>query len=143
MALKEILYDSEEYAQMIQLRLDILRKPLGLSFTPDELQKEKGDILLGAFEENHLLACCVLTPENEHTIQLRQMAVENKLQGKGVGASLLRFAENIARDRGYSYMTMHARDGAIGFYERNGYQKDGDLFNEVTLPHYKLVKKIK
>lgn len=143
MALKEILYESQEYDQMIQLRLDILRKPLGLSFTPDELKKEQQDILLGSFEDNRLLACCVLTPENEQTIRLRQMAVEHHQQGKGVGASLLRFAENIARDRGFTYITMHARDGAIGFYESNGYRKDGELFMEVTIPHYKLVKKIK
>jgi ribosomal protein S18 acetylase RimI-like enzyme len=143
MALKEILYDSQEYDQMIQLRLDILRKPLGLSFTPDELKNEQQDILLGAFEDNTLLGCCVLTRESEHSIQLRQMAVDHHQQRKGVGESLLRFAENVARDRGYTYITMHARDGAIGFYERNGYLRDGELFMEVTIPHYKLVKKIK
>ena len=143
MALKEILYDSPEYEQMIQLRLDVLRKPLGLSFTLDELKSEKDDILLGAFEEDKLLACCVLTPSDKSTIKLRQMAVQNNLQGKGVGATLLRFAENIARDRGYSYMSMHARDTATGFYEKHGYETDGDLFYEVTIPHYKMVKKIK
>ena len=143
MALKEILYDSQEYDQMIQLRLDILRRPLGLSFTPDELKNEQQDILLGAFEDDRLLGCCVLTRESEHSIQLRQMAVEHHHQRKGVGGSLLRFAENVARDRGYTYITMHARDGAIGFYERNGYLRDGELFMEVTIPHYKLVKKIK
>lgn len=143
MALKEIIYDSQEYEQMIQLRLDVLRKPLGLSFTLDELKKEKEDILLGAFEEEHLLACCVLTPADNSVIQLRQMAVQNNIQGRGVGAILLRFAENIARDRGYSYMTMHARESAAGFYEQNGYGIDGEQFIEVTIPHYKMVKKIK
>ena len=143
MALKEIMYDSHEYEQMIQLRLDVLRKPLGLSFSLDELKKEKDDILLGAFEEEKLLACCVLTPADKSTIELRQMAVQNKLQGKGVGATLLRFAENIARDRGYCLMTMHARDTAAGFYQQNGYEIDGEQFIEVTIPHYKMVKKIK
>ncbi|MFN9109332.1 MAG: GNAT family N-acetyltransferase [Bacteroidota bacterium] len=143
MALKEIMYESPEYDQMIQLRLDILRKPIGLSFTIDELKNEKNDILLGAFEEDHILACCVLTPENENSIQLRQMAVQNNIQGKGVGATLLRFAENVARDRGYSYMMMHARDSAVRFYEKHGYQVDGESFFEVTIPHYKMVKKIK
>lgn len=143
MALKEIIYDSPEYEQMIQLRLDVLRKPLGLSFTLDELKKESDDILLGAFEEENLLGCCVLTPDNYSTIQLRQMAVQNKIQGKGVGGTLLRFAENVARDKGYTYMTMHARDTAISFYEQNGYEIDGEPFIEVTIPHYKMVKKIK
>jgi predicted GNAT family N-acyltransferase len=137
------MYDSPEYEQMIQLRLDVLRRPLGLSFTPDELKKEKDDILLGAFEEDKLLACCVLTPTEKATIKLRQMAVQNNIQGKGVGATLLRFAENVARDRGYAYMTMHARDTATGFYEQNGYEIDGEQFIEVTIPHYKMVKKIK
>lgn len=143
MAMKEIIYDSPEYDQMVQLRLDVLRKPLGLSFSPEELKEESNDILLGAFEEEHILGCCVLTSLNSSTIQLRQMAVENKLQGKGVGATLLRFAENIARDRGYTYMVMHARDSALGFYEQNGYETEGEQFTEVTIPHYKMIKKIK
>ena len=143
MAMKEIIFDSPEYDQMIQLRLDVLRKPLGLSYTPEELKEEKNDILLGAFEDDHLLACCVLSAINHSTIKLRQMAVEKKLQGKGVGASLLRFAENIAGDRGYTYMVMHARETAIGFYEQNGYKTDGERFTEVTIPHYKMIKKIK
>jgi predicted GNAT family N-acyltransferase len=143
MALKEIMYDSSEYEQMIQLRLDVLRKPLGLSFSLDELKKEKDDILLGAFEEDILLACCALTPTDKVTIKLRQMAVQNNLQGRGVGAILLRFAENIARDRGFSLMSMHARDTAVGFYKKYGYETEGDLFFEVTIPHYKMVKKIK
>jgi predicted GNAT family N-acyltransferase len=143
MAMKEIIFDSPEYDQMVQLRLDVLRKPLGLSFIPDELKEEKNDILLGAFEDEHMLACCLLTAINSSTIQLRQMAVEKKLQGKGVGASLLRFAENVASDRGYTYMVMHARETALGFYEQNGYKTEGEPFIEVTIPHYKMVKKIK
>jgi ribosomal protein S18 acetylase RimI-like enzyme len=71
------------------------------------------------------------------------MAVQNNLQGKGVGATLLRFAENVARDRGYTFMTMHARDSAVSFYEKNGYQVEGESFFEVTIPHYKMAKKIK
>ncbi len=143
MALKEIMYESPEYDQMIQLRLDVLRKPLGLSFSIEELKQERSDILLGAFEEDEILACCVLTHDGSSCVQLKQMAVQNNLQGKGVGATLLRFAENVARDRGYTYMTMHARDSAVSFYEKHGYQIDGESFFEVTIPHYKMVKKIK
>ena len=41
MALKIIDHGSKEYQQMVQLRNDILRKPLGLTFTPEELELEK------------------------------------------------------------------------------------------------------
>ena len=51
------------------------------------------------------------------------MAVVSGLQGKGIGKVLLQFAENIARDRGYKKIMMHARKTAVGFYEKSGYKK--------------------
>ncbi len=125
---------------MVQLRNDILRKPLGLSFTPEELEKEKEEILIGAFEEEKMLGCCMLITVDPATVRLRQMAVLNNVQGKGIGRALMQFAENIARDMGYRKMTMHARQTAIGFYEKLGYQVNGDLFEEVSIPHYIMEK---
>jgi predicted GNAT family N-acyltransferase len=125
---------------MIQLRSQILRQPLGLSFSPEELEKEKNDILIAAFDDDDMLGCCMLCPVDNNTLRLRQMAVNNNLQGKGIGASIMSFAENIARDKGYKNMMMHARDSAIGFYEKFGYKVMGDEFIEVNVPHHVMVK---
>lgn len=140
MALKIIDHGSREYQQMVQLRNDILRRPLGLQFTPEELEKEKEEILIGAFEEEKMLGCCMLIMEEPSSVRLRQMAVLNNLQGKGIGRALMQFAENIARDRGFLKITMHARKTAVGFYEKLGYQISGQEFEEVTIPHYVMEK---
>ena len=50
MALKIIDHGTKEYQQMIKLRDDILRKPLGLSFTKEELEAEKNNLLMIAKE---------------------------------------------------------------------------------------------
>jgi GNAT superfamily N-acetyltransferase len=142
MALKIIDHGSYEYRQMVKLRDDVLRKPLGLGFTPEELEEEKGNMLIGAFEEDDILACCMLVEENPTTVRLRQMAVLNDLQGKGIGRALMTFAENIARDRGYKTLRMHARKNATGFYEKMGYRVVGNEFTEVTIPHYLMEKKL-
>ena len=140
MALKIIDHGTKEYKQMVQLRNDILRKPLGLSFTADELEKEKDEILIGAFEEEKMLGCCMLITMEPGIVRLRQMAVLNNLQGKGIGRALMQFAENIARDRGFRKITMHARKTAIGFYEKLGYAVNGEQFEEVSLPHFNMEK---
>ena len=142
MALKIIDHGSREYQQMVQLRNDILRKPLKLTLTPEELEREKEEILIGAFEEEKMLGCCMLITVNPTTVRLRQMAVLNNLQGKGVGRALMQFAENIARDRGFKKIMMHARKSAAGFYEKLGYQICSPEFEEVTLPHYEMEKKL-
>jgi ribosomal protein S18 acetylase RimI-like enzyme len=142
MALKIIDHGSREYQQMVQLRNDILRKPLGLSFTPEELAKEKDEILIAAFEDEKMLGCCMLVKSGGSTVRLRQMAVLNNLQGKGIGRALMQFAENIARDLGYKKLTMHARVTAVGFYEKLGYEVVGEMFEEVTIQHNSMEKSL-
>lgn len=142
MALKQLVHGSPEYRQMVQLRYEILRKPLGLSFSDEDLEKENQDILIGVFEEDEMQACCVLTRVDAKTVRLRQMAVHKKLQGKGIGATLLNFAENLARDHGFKKLSMHARKVVLGFYEKQGYKIVGDEFTEVTIPHYVMEKKL-
>jgi predicted GNAT family N-acyltransferase len=140
MALKIIDHGTAEYHEMVRLREDILRRPLGLEFDAEELESEKNNILMVAYEDDHLLGCCMLVEEAPDTVRLRQMAVLNDLQGKGIGKALMTFAENIARDRGYKKITMHARKNAQGFYEKMGYKKKGEEFEEITIPHYVMEK---
>lgn len=142
MALKIIDHGTAEYQQMVRLRNDMLRKPLGLHFEAEELELEKQDVLMGAFEDGKILGCCLLTKVDERTVRLRQMAVPNNLQGKGIGRALMIFAENIARDMGYRTLIMHARKTALGFYKKLGYNASGEEFVEVTIPHYVMEKSL-
>ncbi|MCW3081348.1 GNAT family N-acetyltransferase [Segetibacter sp.] len=142
MPLKIIDHNSKEYNQMVELRKQILRKPLGLDFSKEDLEKEKEDLLIAAYEDDQMLGCCILTQIDPTAVRLRQMAVKAGLQGKGIGRVLMQFAENIARDRGYKKVCMHARKSAAGFYERLGYAISGEEFTEVTIPHYNMEKQL-
>jgi N-acetylglutamate synthase-like GNAT family acetyltransferase len=143
MPIKQIDHGTKEYQQMLDLRNEILRKPLGLAFDPKELNKEKDDILIAAFEEEKILGCCLLTKVDNKCVRLRQMAVQNNLQGKGIGATMMNYAENVARDAGYVKMIMHARKTAIGFYEKLGYKVTGKEFEEITIPHVVMEKNLR
>lgn len=142
MPIKILEFQSPEYDQMVALRYDVLRKPLGLEFTAEELAKDTHDILIGAFDDDEILACCILTKVDAHTCRLRQMAVKNTLQGKGIGATVLMFAEKIAKERGFNCLYMHARKSAQGFYEKLGYEVCSDEFSEVSIPHYEMKKSL-
>lgn len=142
MGLKQIDYNSEAYKQMVSLRYTILREPLGLTFTSDELALECNDILIASYDDDEMLGCCILSPVNADTVRLRQMAVQGSLQGKGIGAAILGFAEKIASDKGFKHIYMHARDTAIGFYERAGYHMEGSAFTEIGIPHHIMKKSL-
>jgi predicted GNAT family N-acyltransferase len=140
-------YGSCDYHTMLELRSEVLRKPLGLSFSATQLQQEINDILIAGFtalDNKEIIAgCCILTPVNENTVQLRQMAVSPSMQGKGAGREIIAFAEEYARSNGFDLLTMHARKEATGFYQKLGYESCGEEFTEVGIPHYEMRKMIK
>jgi N-acetylglutamate synthase-like GNAT family acetyltransferase len=142
MDLRIIEHGTAEYEQMIELRLALLRRPLGLLFTTHQLASEKYDILIGAFEGSELIGCCVLTSCDPTTIQLKQMAVKPDKQVKGIGRKIVAFAETVAKEKGYKLLMMHARSTATGFYEKCGYELKGEKFTEVGIPHYYMEKKL-
>lgn len=144
MGFEIIKYKSEEYGEMVALRNEILRKPLGLTFSEQDLEKDKNDLLLvyRCPDEGEITGCCILTPLNEHTVQLRQMAVASVCQGKGMGRELLTYAERIAREKGFECICLHARKIAIAFYQKQRYTIEGNEFLEVGIPHYEMKKAI-
>ncbi|RFS22546.1 GNAT family N-acetyltransferase [Chitinophaga silvatica] len=145
--LRIIEYGSCEYQEMVELRTEVLRKPLGLSFSTDQLQKEINDVLIGGFltidGKQQLVACCILTPVDNDNVQLRQMAVSSLIQGKGLGSEIVTFAEQYAVNNGFKVLLMHARKVAAGFYLKLGYAIHGDEFIEVGIPHYEMRKNLK
>ena len=142
MALKMIQYGTAEYDQMIALRRQMLRKPLGLDFSREELEKEKDHILLGCFDEEVLEGCCMLVETAAGVVRLRQMAVLSGLQGKGIGRVLMSFAENVARDRRYKKILMHSRLNTVHFFDKQGYHVVGEPFKELTIEHVVMEKEL-
>ena len=143
MIIKTIQYNSEEYRQMIQLRIKALLEPIGVPVHYIVPENEKNDFFIAAFEEVEIIGCCVLTPKENGVIQLRQMAVRPDRQGKRIGAAIIQFAEQLATEQGFTTLLMHARNPVIDFYRKCGYHISGEEFFEVGIGHHKMQKPLR
>ena len=135
-------YGSEQYRQALILRDRVLRKPLGLNFTAEELKKDEGDIHFGLFNGDTILACLILTKTDNQRMKMRQVAVDEDSQGVGLGKKLSEAAEGYAIHNGFTVMFCNARKTAVPFYEKLGYHTVGDEFVEVNIPHYLMEKQL-
>ena len=76
-------------------------------------------------------------PENQpHRADLSKMLVHRRARRRGVGAALLRAAENVARDCGKSLLVLDTASGdAERLYAKLGWQRCGVIPGYALLPH--------
>lgn len=142
LTLRWIEHLSPAYAMAVALRRDVLRKPLGLDFTEAQLASEAASLHLTAWEEDVLLGTLLLTPLDGQSIQMRQVAVDDRRQGLGIGRAMVLESETEALRRGFRRMMLHARDTAVGFYANLGYRPVGAAFMEVGIRHQEMEKRL-
>ncbi|MBK9152523.1 MAG: GNAT family N-acetyltransferase [Saprospiraceae bacterium] len=141
---EEIEFATPEFDEAVRLRDKILRKPLGLQFTPEDIATEYDSIHLGCYTANNdLAAVLTLKPVSQKTVKMRQVAVDDALQNMGVGKFLVLQSEKLARFKGFERIELHARLTAVPFYESLQYLQSGDIFKEVGIDHVFMYKNLK
>jgi len=128
---------------MIDLRRKVLRIPLGLNFSEEDLNKDIHSHLIACFKDNKdIIGCCVVDDIKENTsFKLRQMAVDPLLQNNGIGTQILLFVESMAKKEKINRIHLHARKIAIPFYQKHGYEICSEEFVEVNIPHFEMEKR--
>jgi predicted GNAT family N-acyltransferase len=107
------------------------------------LANEYLDYHLGYYDNNYrLVACLILSNLGEAVVKMRQVAVDERAQGKGIGSKLVLKSEEISQYNNATELMCHARKTAVPFYLKLGYNTIGDEFSEVNIPHFKMSKSL-
>lgn len=129
------------------LRLAVLRAdtPTTEVVFPEDVWP--GAVHLGVRLDGELVATSSWIPR-EHAgqpaIQLRGMATAHSLQGTGIGGLLLEAGCARYRTAGVSTVWARARDAALAFYLRSGFEVEGEGFIDqaTQLPHHLVIRRL-
>ena len=133
---------AEDWEMYYELRWKVLRAPWD---QPKGSEKEASDasavnlMILG--EDQRPIAVGRVHLEERGLAQVRFVAVEESMQGKGVGRLLMQELEQRARNLGASKVFLQSRENALEFYRRLGYtvtEKTALLFG--VIQHYRMEK---
>ena len=76
------------------------------------------------------------------TIKMQRIAVADAWRGRGVGRVVMAELEAKARDLGFRRLLLASQQEAVGFYQRLGYRRFGDMFMDAGIPHYWMDKAV-
>ena len=139
---KRFTSEDDAYTDSLELRENHLRVPLGLSLRDEDLSSEPGQMHFGLFDGVRLVGSVIFKVLGDTTVKLRQLVVDEGMQGMGCGTQLVTTAEKALREMGYTEVELAARYGVRGFYGKLGYMAEGEIFQEVGIDHIKMVKSI-
>ena len=93
--------------------------------------------------DNEVFAVARLQFNSDTMAQIRYMAVGKTYEHQGIGQQLVNTLEQHARDSGCKQIVLDAREPAVNFYKKLGYEvteKTYLLFDEIQ--HYRMLKNL-
>jgi N-acetylglutamate synthase-like GNAT family acetyltransferase len=131
-----------QWASYYDLRWRVLRAPWGQP--PASARDELEDVAEHAMicdDQGLAIAVGRLHCNSADEAQIRSMAVTPAHRGRGLGRLIVEYLEQAARERGVKTVMLNAREGAVGFYDKLGYEAVSPgptLFG--VIPHVKMQK---
>ena len=101
---------------------------------PAELEMDENDahcVHAIAYVDGRPIGTGRLLPDGH----IGRMAVLKAWRGHGAGKALLRALVEAARRRGDKEVMLSAQVHALGFYRAEGFEAEGDEYEEVGIPH--------
>ena len=139
-------------AEVRPLRLDVLRHGMTNRTVDFDGDDDPATVHLVAVDHRDRIVATStwLRRDTNHAprraaLQLRGMATERVLQGTGLGGRLLLRGLEHARAEGAEIAWANARDAALDFYLRHGFEVVGDGFIEpvTRLPHHVVIAELR
>jgi predicted GNAT family N-acyltransferase len=73
--------------------------------------------------------------------KLERIAVRKSYRGRDLGHKLTEFMISAAQERGFQKFKVHAQAYLVDFYRQHGFEIIGDVFQEVGIDHYLMIRK--
>ncbi len=136
-------YTPEEFKEYFKTRWEILRKPWGSEEGSEIDDNENISLHAMAQIDGEIAGVGRLTYYPTGEGQIRFMGVQEKFRQQGVGQAILAYLEDEARKMGLKKIYLNARDNALIFYSKLGYEAEGKPFiGFADIGHTKMIKQL-
>ena len=96
------------------------------------------------FDSDEAAAVCrAFSDDNGESYHIGRLAVKKKYRGEHLGAELLHAVEKHIQSLGAKQSVLSAQLQAEGFYEKQGYTRQGDIYYDEHCPHILMMKKLR
>ncbi len=124
-----------EHARAVRHEVFVIEQKVPVELEWDEMDAQSVHALVFD-EEGQAIATGRLLPDGH----IGRMAVRRNVRGQGIGGMVLEALIETARSRGDPGVMLNAQTQAEAFYQRYGFEREGEEFIEADIPHIAMRK---
>lgn len=134
--------ESKVYTDALHIRHDVFIIEQGVSLEEeiDDLENQTEHLVV--YENGQPVAAARMLAIDPQTYKAQRVSVLKDARGQGYGAELMQQMELRAKELGGQKITLGAQNTAIPFYEKLGYEVEGDEFLDAGIPHHTMSKSL-
>ena len=109
---------------------------------PAKLELDEYDLLAThalAYLDGDCIGTGRLVGLGDGQAQIGRMAVLAQFRGMGIGTQILEKLVRLASSQGVKLIILHSQLTAIPFYEKQGFQAQGSIYEEAGIPHRNMI----
>lgn len=139
---KIIQYALPEYKETLQLREDVMRKPLGLLLSAEDIKDDNMRTHIGGYYNGKLVCTCSFKIIHGKIAHIYSVCVKQEFQNRGVGQQLMNFTEKYVKLHGAARLYVEGRKSAKKFYQKCGFSPCGSEYIDMNIQHQDMRKDI-
>lgn len=134
--IKKVLFSDKDIEKCFNIRKEVFVKEQKCN-PKDEYENEEESIHFLLLDNNEPVATSRYR-KTQFGIKMERFAVLASKRKKGYGLKILNFMiKDLSNNKDIKYL--HAQVQVVGFYEKVGFKKIGEQFDEVGIMHYKMI----
>lgn len=136
----KIVENGEEITSAKEVRRQVFQLEQGIDEKTDfDGKDEKADHIIACFNDKVVGTIRIRYTESK-IAKLERLAVLKEHRKIGVGKKILEYVINYLKEKGIKSLTLDSQYHAKGFYEKFGFEEEGESFEEAGIKHIKMVK---
>lgn len=134
------LFNNTFPKEAIDIRFQVFTLEQGFAKEVDLDNFDYKSIHILVYVDNKAIATARMFKEDENAFHVGRIAVLKEYRHQGVGSFILSVFEKKTKELGGSKINIGSQIDKAEFYEKCGYKKHGDIFDDAGYPHIMMQK---
>ncbi|MEH1997929.1 MAG: GNAT family N-acetyltransferase [Nostoc sp.] len=132
----------EEFPAIQAIRIAVFQEEQGVDAALEFDGKDAISEHLIAYLNDEVVGTARIRYLDDKTAKIERLAVLSTVRGQGIGKKIMENALEVIANKNIPEVVIHAQEYVKDLYKKLDFVEEGEIFQEASIPHVKMIRKL-